>query len=230
MLQKTSTRPSPSKNRYFEDARDWDFDRYGRMKSSRDRAWIVAAASATIAVLCLTAVLLLLPLKSFEPYVVTVDQTTGYVEMTRGLAEGNLSQDDAITQSYLVRYVVGREGYNPATLSDTYDSVVLWSEGRALSEYQSRYARSNPQNPVSVYGADTEVRIRIKSVQLLNDRTAAIRFIRTESERGREKTSHWIATLNFRYVEKPSRMKDRFINPLGFQVGTYRTDQEALGE
>ena len=232
MLKRTKDKqPQPQgADRYYEDARDWDYDRYGRMKSSRDRAWLVAGASATIACLSLAAVLVMLPLKTFEPYVITVDQATGAVEMTRGLQDGDLTQDEAITKSFLVRYVVGRESYNAATTTDNYEKITLWSEGEALNRYQSLYARGNPNNPVKQYGTDTQVRIRIKNVLFLNDRTAAVPFIRTESRRGIESETHWVATLTYRYVAKPSKEKDRFINPLGFQIATYRTDQETLGE
>ena len=63
----------------------------------------------------LVAVVLMLPLKSFEPYVVTVDRTTGYIEVKSGLTRpANLTEQQAITQANVVRYTRAREGYDPS--------------------------------------------------------------------------------------------------------------------
>ena len=43
-----------------------------------------------------------------------------------------------------------------------------------------------------------------------------------------DKTSEWIATLAFRFAAPPSAEADRLVNPLGFQVTSYRIDQEVV--
>ena len=78
-----------------------------------------------LAVLSFVALLLLLPLKTFEPYVVTVDRSTGYLELTRGLYQGNLTQDEAITQANLVKYVLCVNPHNPSILRENYELVSL---------------------------------------------------------------------------------------------------------
>ncbi|MCO5344798.1 type IV secretion system protein, partial [Aeromonas veronii] len=41
--------------------------------------------------------------------------------------------------------------------------------------------------------------------------------------------THWAATITFTYRNEPMKLDDRTKNPLGFQVISYRNDQEAGG-
>ena len=47
------------------------------MRRSTRRAWAVAGAAVLLAFLAMFCLLLVLPLKEFAPYVVTVDKATG---------------------------------------------------------------------------------------------------------------------------------------------------------
>lgn len=230
MLDRTSQKQSPTSEEYFEDGRSWEYDRIGQMRTSRNRAWMLASAFAILAFMALGSLFALMPLKQFEPYVITVDKTTGSIEMARGLQAGPLTQDEALTQSLLVRYVSAREGYFPALNPQNYEQVLLWSEGEASDQYEQAWSRSNPNNPAKIFGAETNITSEIRGVNFLNDRTASVRFSRIQTERGRTQTSHWAAIITFRFVQTPTRMRERFHNPLGFQVSSYRLDQETLVE
>lgn len=214
---------------YFDDANTWESSVYRSMRASKNRAWIITFVFGGIALLCLFCIALLLPLKQFEPYVITVDKSTGYIETTRGLKPGPLTQDEAITQANLVKYLVGRETYDPPDLEENYNRIVLMSEGETLDEYQRLWSTSNPDNPAKTYGFDVGITVQIKSINLLNDRTASVRFLRKRTERGVTTQTHWVAIIAFRYVERPTKLIERFENPLGFQVYSYRVDQEVLG-
>ena len=178
--------------------------------------------------LSLLALLFLLPLKTFEPYVVTVDKNTGYLEVAKGLNSGTLSEDEAVTESNLVRYVSLREQYNPAILKENYEITALMSGKDALNELQHLWSAQNPNNPSIKLGENTSVDIKIKSVSFLNNKTASIRFLKEAHDKTLLKISHWNAILQFQYSQKPMRMADRFSNPLGFQVISYRVNPESL--
>jgi len=213
---------------YFKIAQSWDEQINGALRSSKNRAWLIALFCMGITSLSLIALLLLLPLKSFEPYVLSVDRQTGYVEMTKGLYAGNLSEDEAVTQSNLVRYVSARESYNHSILRENYDFVVLLSEGTALTAFQKLWNAQNPDNPSVKLGKKAAVDIRIKSVSLLNNKTASVRFLREQHDNELVTITHWNAIINFHYAQKPMKMADRFSNPLGFKVTNYRINPEGL--
>lgn len=219
-----------SKNRddYYAKASTWDQEIIANALLSKKRAWIFAFICMGISVLSLMTLILILPLKTFEPYVVTVDRSTGYLEVAKGLNDLTLSEDEAVTEANLVKYVSLREQYNPAILKENYETVEIMSDGQALKEYQELWAATNPDNPSIKLGRKASIDIKIKSVAFINDKTATIRFLREVRENDRVKTSHWNAVIQFRYSQKPMQMRDRFSNPLGFQVTNYRVNPEVL--
>ncbi|PCI98721.1 MAG: type VI secretion protein [Alphaproteobacteria bacterium] len=215
---------------YFKQGETWEQSIYANMKSSRNRAWLVAFFSMSIALSSVLCIALLLPLKTYEPYVVTIDNATGYTEITRTLKEGAISQDEAITQSNLVRYVSMRESYNPHILKENYKKIALLSDKKALKEFEELWSADNKDNPSKKYGRKSTIDTKIKSVSFLNENTAQVRFLTHLRKDNVIRAAHWNAIITFRYTQKPMKMIERFVNPLGFQVISYRKSQEILEE
>ena len=65
-------------------------------------------------------------------------------------------------------------------------------------------------------------------VTFINNRVAQLYFTKIVQQPGgiNDARSNWVATINFKYVEKPETEADRLYNPLGFQVISYRADPE----
>jgi type IV secretion system protein VirB8 len=213
---------------YYKQGTTWDQEVIANALLSKKRAWIFAFLCMGVSILSLLTLILILPLKTFEPYVVTVDRSTGYLEVSKGLNDTTLSQDQAITEANLVKYVSLREQYNPAILEQNYEAVSMMSDEKALREYRELWAETNPNNPSRRLRNKGSIDIKIKSVSFITDKTASVRFIREVRENDRTKVSEWNAVIQFRYSQKPMQMKDRFSNPLGFQVITYRVNPEVL--
>ena len=75
---------------------------------------------------------------------------------------------------------------------------------------------------------DTIVQTTVKSVSLLSPTTALVRFDTTRKDAGAAigEVRSYAAVMSFRYTGAPMRMEDRFLNPLGFQIISYRRDAE----
>lgn len=214
---------------YFQDGDIWEQEIIKRAKRSSRLAWFISIVLAGITVLSLLALILLLPLKSFEPYVVTVDRTTGYIEVLSGLTRPtNLTEQQAITQANVVRYIRHREGYDPYAIEENFGIAALLSTGVAARELQALYGAANPQNPARVYGRLRRVLVDIKSVTFPNASTAIVRFSTNERSDTESIVRHWISVVRFRYTDTPMRNEWRFENPLGFQVYSYRREQETV--
>lgn len=226
MSDATASEPKRIDPRYYADGATWEHDIARRNRNSRALAWIVAAVMSVVAVVALGVLALLVPLKTYEPYMVVVDKTTGFVEVKRPMAEGALSQDEAVTMFNVVRYIKARETYDPRALKDNFDLAQLLSAGDASRELTEIYSPANPANPVKIYGRNTEVAVEIKSVTFPNARTALVRFSTDERSASNVVTRHWVALVRFRYTATPMRNQWRFENPLGFQAVEYRRDQE----
>ncbi|WP_217430327.1 virB8 family protein [Sphingomonas bacterium] len=219
-------RPPRLDPRYYADGATWEHDIARRNRNSRSFAWIVASVMSVVAVGALGTLALLVPLKTYEPYMVVVDKTTGFVEVKRPMAEGPLSQDEAVTTFNVVRYVKARETYDPKALKDNFDLAQLLATGDAERDLVDLYTPSNPQNPLKVLGTGAEISVSIKSVTFPNTRTALVRFSTDQKTATDVVTRNWVSLVRFRYTAAPMRNEWRFDNPLGFQVVEYRRDQE----
>ena len=226
MTEIVTSEPARVDPRYYADGATWERDISRRNRNSRALAWIVAAVMTVVAVGALGTLALLVPLKTYEPYMVVVDKTTGFVEVKRPMAEGALTQDEAVTTFNVVRYIKARETYDPKALKDNFDLAQLLATGDAARELTEIYSPANPSNPVKVYGTNTVVAATIKSVTFPNNRTALARFSTEEKSSTNIITRNWVSLVRFRYTSTPMRNEWRFDNPLGFQVLEYRRDQE----
>ncbi|MBT9445587.1 MAG: type VI secretion protein [Hyphomonadaceae bacterium] len=217
---------------YLRAAESWESETHRTLRASRLRAWIVAGVSGAVAALSLAAVVLVLPLKEYAPYVVEVDRTTGHLEIMRALTPGAQAPDEAITEANLVRWVIARETYDPADLRERFEEVRRTTSGDALADYKRLWTPDAPTNPAVRYGYATRIAATVKAVSLLKADTAAVRYMLTRSDdvSGAVFTSHWVAIVSFRYADAPMRVRDRWNNPLGFEVTGFRADQESIAE
>jgi type IV secretion system protein VirB8 len=213
---------------YYADGMSWERDVVRSVKRSRSFAWLVASAMTIIAVMALGSLLMLVPLKTYEPYLIAIDRSTGFLEVKRPLSEGPLQQDEAVTMFNVVRFIRTRETYDPKSLKDNFDLAQLLSTGDASRELTELYSPANPQNPVRQLGVNTVIAVTIKSVTFPNNRTALVRFATDEKSAAKIETRHFVSLVRFRYAGTPMRNEYRFENPLGFQVVEYRRDQETV--
>ncbi|MFA1672086.1 virB8 family protein [Rhizobium mongolense] len=214
---------------YYQSGDIWEQEIVRRAKRSRALAWLVTMIFGTITLLSLIALVMLVPLKSFEPYIVEVDKNTGYVEVKTGLTRPvTLTEQQAITQANIVRYIRAREGYDPYAIEQNFGIAALLSTGNAARELQDLYSKTNPKNPAKAYGRNTRVMTEIASVTFPNNSTSIVRFSTTEISDTDSIVRHWIAVVRYRYTDTPATNEWRFENPLGFQVYDYRRDQETV--
>ena len=218
-----------NKHHYFERSLDWAGTQAMRDQRSRQVAWIIAGIAAASAALLAVALIMLMPLKRVEPVMLLVDRQTGHVERVDPNSARTLTADEALTQSLLAQYVTGREQFDRATAQADYRRVGLWSAGSARSSYLGSMPASNPSSPFNVYKPGSVVQVRVKSVSKVSPGLSLVRFgSRLIDETGRAGTEMpMIATVRFRFVDGTMSFDDRLINPLGFQVTSYRRDAEA---
>lgn len=221
-------RPSAERAAYYADAASWSDDVNGSLRASRRRAWWVAGAAVFVAVLEALALALLVPLKTVVPYTITVDRQTGAAQLASGIVLGPMSQNDALLQSALAQYVIARETLDATDLAANYRKVGLWSAGTARSDYLRAMDRRNPQSILVGATAATLVQTTVKQVTVMSPTSALVRFSTDRREGdGAVTRSDWAAVMQFAFTGGPLSMEDRLINPLGFQVTSYRRDAEA---
>ncbi len=216
---------------YYQSGDIWEQEIVKRAKRSRSLAWFVTTIFAGMTILSLLALVMLVPLKTFEPYIVEVDKNTGYIEVKSGLTRPtSLTEQQAVTQANIVRYIRAREGYDPYAIEQNFGIAALLSTGKAASDLQDLFSTANVKNPARAYGKNKRVTTEIASVTLPNSSTGIVRFATNETSDTETIPRHWIAVVRYRYTDTPETNEWRFENPLGFQVYDYRRDQETVTE
>jgi type IV secretion system protein VirB8 len=212
---------------YFAEAKSWDDDRILRGQRSTRLAWTIAGFSAVLAVVSVGAVAMLVPLKTVVPYVITVDRSTGASELTSKLSGDNkVTFDDGVRKYFLSNYVRNREGWVPQARKEYFETVLNLSAREEQARWTAFYSKDNPQSPQALLTDLDTVFVEITSVTFLNDKAAQVRF-RKIRQRGATKTEQpAIANIIFALVDTPATEALRLANPLGFQVLTYRADNE----
>lgn len=227
---------------YFCEATAWDHNIHEMLRKSNKRAWIVTFGCTAIAILEACALLALMPLKTIEPFVIRVDKNTGYTDVISTLTQtqGQIQQpaQEALDKFFLGQYIRHREGYQWESRDYDRNLVGLMSDPTIQQEYAAYTDPRNAQAPVNLYRNTAQVTITVTGINFLNKQrlkghryiTAMVRYTKQIARKGERKLlSHWVATITYSYINAAMSVSDRQINPLGFQVTSYRTDQETRG-
>ncbi len=216
---------TPDLKRYFDDARSWDQERLRAARKKERIAWTIGGVGAFAGIAGMAAVVALMPLKRLEVVTVRVNQTTGAVDVKTQLTGAQpVTYDEAVTKFFLAEYVRTRESWNPAAAAQNFNLIAILSDHAEQERWASFASPRNPNSPRSLWGVRAFVDARITSVTFINSHVAAVHYTRTVTAESNHVSTDWIATVTFSYTNAPMSEGDRFNNPLGFQVATYRAD------
>jgi type IV secretion system protein VirB8 len=222
---------SPTKL-YLEEANEWARDRLDIAHKRAKFAYVIAGVFAILAMLAIAAVVALTPLKEVDGFLVVADKMTGQIEVISSLKKNSsqvqsLTEDSAVTKSNLAQYVIARETFDLTDIEERHNQVRRTSERKIFDEYDRTFTGTENLNPFKMFEGSVRT-VEIKSVEFFNERTGQVRFLTHLKKDGSVSDRHWVAIVQFRYVQTPVELKDRLANPLGFQVTSYRIDQESI--
>jgi len=209
-------------------------------RRSERRAWWVAGGSLLMSLALAGGYYYMLPLKEKVPFLVMADAYTGTAAVARlqgDFGSNSITNVEAINRSNVAQYVLARESYDLAVMRmRDWNLVFIMSADPVASQLRARYARTNPQSPVTLYGNDKAIRIRILSITPLGEtpsggfRGASVRIQRTLLDKRTGNSifmDNQLVTLRFDYDSTLGlNEQDRLLNPLGFRVTEYRVDSD----
>lgn len=218
---------------YFEQSASWDADRAAMARARARTAWIVAGVASVCAVLSVTTLLVVMPLKTVEPFVIRVDTRTGIVD-TVPQYTGTGQVEDIITRFLLTRYVLTCQRYYFEVAESDYFECGSFHTARANQAWAALWNRSNPDSPLNKYGEDTHIRVQVSGVTFLSTpgiaRLAQVRYLtaRRRGDTGPEVLTHYMATVRYEYGKPSEDVQRRQWNPLGFRVLEFKPEVEAV--
>ncbi len=212
---------------YFAEAASWDQERLIAAQRSKRLAWMVAAIAGGLAITGVVAVAMLTPLKTVAPYVITVDKATGASEITASMSgDRQITYNEAVAKYFLADYVRNREGWIPQARQEFFEGVLAMSSRDEQARWTAFYSKDNPKSPQAVFTDLDTVFVAIKSVTFVSKNVAQVRFTKT-LQRGTSSTdTPAIATVTYDTTDTPTTEQQRFKNPLGLEVQSYRADLE----
>ena len=131
---------------YFDEAASWDRDRTAMAARGARIAWRVAAAGWLCAITSGAALVLLMPLKRVEPFVIRVDQSTGVVDVVPVYA-GSATQPEAVTRYFLTHYVTVCERFDFATAESDYEECGAFQTPKGNQAWYALWTKANPARP-----------------------------------------------------------------------------------
>jgi type IV secretion system protein VirB8 len=179
--------------------------------------WICALATAA----CL---ILLMPLKRVDPFVVRVDNTTGVVDVVPVYTgEGRVEQ--SVTRYFLAHYISICERFNFTTAESDYEECGAFHAAQRNQAWYALWNPNNPGSPLNVHKDGSTVRVQVEAVSFFQRASgmtdlAQVRYLKAERAGGGadERISHWIATIQYAYTPPSRDPRVRRWNPLGFKV------------
>jgi type IV secretion system protein VirB8 len=225
----------PALKAYFEEAASWDADRAAQIRRSRRVAWWVAGGGWSCAVASALALMLLMPLKRVDPFVIRVDNATGLIDVVPVYA-GTAEMPETVARYFLDHYVTVCERFNFSTAESDYEECGAFHTPQRNQAWYAAWNKTNPLSPLNMYRDGTNIRAQVTSVSFFKKASgvidaAQVRYVKARRPAGgtEEQKSYWIATVQYSFAEAAKDPKTRRWNPLGFKVIDFRPEPEAMG-
>ncbi|HEY1725039.1 MAG TPA: VirB8/TrbF family protein [Steroidobacteraceae bacterium] len=218
---------------YFREARSWDGDRVAQALRRARTAWRAAAAALVCCLASIVALMLLIPLKQTEPYLVRVDNATGIVDVVP-VYSAQVPMDETVTRYFLSHYVTVCERFNLSTAESDYEECGAFHSAQRNQAWYALWNPNNPRSPLNLHKDGSTVAVQVQAVSFfkrasgVND-TAQVRYVKSERPGGGGdgRDSHWIATIQYAYATPSADPRVRRWNPLGFKLLDFVTELES---
>lgn len=213
----------------YRQALDFESSLKYMIEQSNKRAYIFAMFCGAMAVLSILAVMFLAPLKTTEPYLVRVNDITGAVDILTILDSEEITNNEALDKHFVSSYVRAREGYYFDMLNRDYELVNVLSSDNVASDYKDIYKGDNARD--KIFSNKIQIGVDVLSIVLTESNGVKTATIRTNLKIKNITTKslvnqYRVITLSYEYQNLKLNENLRHLNPLGFKVLTYRTDED----
>ncbi len=226
---------------YFQLATSWADDYYARMIVSRNRYQMAFIVAMVLCGLLAVSTMMLSHTHEYIPLLVH-HYESGAVSVEPS-KNNYVPRNKAEIESDLVRYVINRESYDPASFAEMYQIISLMSDSHVAHLYQAEQDANDNQSFIHKFGNKATLSVKVISVSFLDNEDlntqdkhehhknlAEVHFIVTNKSlnSGKEEKMPYIAILSWQYGGIPSDPELRWLNWNGFMVTSYQRNQQIL--
>ena len=201
-------------------------DGTNRLTQERNRYYLVNVILLVVVALLVLAVLVLSKLQTVIPVIAVID-ANGHVVNQQVVDSETISGLDSFVQNQAYDFVTACNSFDPDFRQHYADLCHIRSTQDVASLYDAETAPENTNNPYYVIGKNAKRYPKITSITKIADHTYQIAFQSITAKQGVEvKTEYYTAIIHYMITSKPIAIENRWENPLGFVVTSYRKDQE----
>ncbi|GLQ28848.1 virB8 family protein [Sulfitobacter pacificus] len=163
------------------------------------------------------------------PVVVPYDPATGFALPEASVGATTVTENRAIIEAEVFRYVTDREVYNQLDNDVRIRSVLRRSDRAAQASLRQIWNSANADYPPTVYGPNARLDVEILSINLISNNRATVRLRKRLTSLQGVQAGLFTATLLFEFRPEESRSIDQvWTNPFGFTVVEYSIRSDRL--
>ncbi len=220
--------------------KNWYKDKYQYVLVQRNILAVTTLVALLLALVAVFTIMQMTPLKTLEPFMINVDDRTGLVQNVESMTYNDITDNEAINNYFVVKYIRSRETYDIADLRTNYNAVRVMSAPQVYREFLGDKRPSNPSSPAAILKSVGKRTIDILSLTYLNSPdtrrvdketlTAQINVTYTDKlDKAPAPVKYYKQiTMNFQYAKLDLTQTERHVNPLGFRVTSYRVDERII--
>lgn len=218
-----------SRAKGLSEIKNWYKDRYETLIVQRNVMFILCVIGMMGLGWSISKVAELDAQKIFTPYVIEVESKSGIVTQVSSQTYAKYTADEAMVRYFVNKYILARENYKAADYSFFYNQVVrVLSAPDVFQEFVALVSSSNTASPINL-GASYKLEARLKSMTLLGKNRIQVRVAVDKVDQGMAfgrvlETAHYAILMDYEFLELNLNPNERYINPLGFQVKSYRRE------
>jgi len=220
-----------SKKFSLSETKNWYNDRYQSVLVQRNVLFFITILALGGLILSAFAVAALNNRKTFEPFVIEIEEKTGAVSQINASSLEEYKADEVLMRYFVIKYIRAHENYSASDFGRYVQLIRLMSNAPVYRSFIKEVGTGNEDSPYHL-GTNAIRTIDIKSISNIDKRANMIqvrirkRQIKTQNS-AIEWEKHYIITLTYQYINVDFTQNQRLTNPLGFTVTNYSIDRDS---
>jgi type IV secretion system protein VirB8 len=215
---------------------NWYEDKYQSVLIWRNWLFTLTMVSLLGIIAVCGTLYFMLPLKSVSPFVIQIDEKTGISEIVDNRSVREYSANEMLIKYFAMQYISARENYDINTFKSNSAIIYAMSSPDVYRKYLADISQENPDSPLNKYSFNINRYVTLISFSILSKTETGESIIQVRinvkepSTSGAMKEYYSIITISC-YFESNLQLneKERLINPLGFMITSYKSDEEIQG-
>lgn len=207
---------------------NWNSSRYSTVVAQRNVLLFFALILLAAISISILAIFKISTSSTIEPFVIEIEKKSGIVQLVDPVTVKQYSANEVLNNYFITEYIKAREVFDPYHYNyNYYTKVRLFSSSNVYNEFRNYIRLQNLDDLFNLYSDFVKNEFKIRSIQKLGNDALQVRFtVEFTRKDGSSTRKNKIVIMSYRYASLEMDDQQRYINPLGFQVISYRVDDE----